>query len=475
VDSIASYGETLNYFYDGNGRVTDIVAQFDSAYDRVFGYDGAGRLDKAYGPWGTGSYTYDPLGNITQKKLGGRTVDIEYDALNRVDRVRDTAAGGSWRDYAHDARGNVTSDGRHGFTYDHANQPVSISDTDSGSYTYDGRLRRVKQVVGGETIYSIYGRDGALLTRDNATTGEITDYVSVGGQTFVRLKDGEPTYPLNDHLGTALLVADQSGAITSAHIYQYTPFGETWGALSPPGENDEQGYTGHVEDATGLTYMQARYFDPVMGRFLSADPVGYEDQLNVYAYVHNDSINMIDPNGEFGLLGAAVGGVFGIVSSVAVQKFTGDKEINWGTVAAAGVTGAVVGATGGLAVAAASKIGLTGLSAKAAVTLPSATVAYIGGSVTQIIENTQNNVPMEGVHSAGLTSAAGTALGGYFGNVGTSLLTRSNVMGASGSLVGGKLTAEIAVTISQEMTTQTISGLTQSENHSCIVEAGPCN
>ncbi|KAA9129588.1 hypothetical protein F3N42_15455 [Marinihelvus fidelis] len=97
VDSIASYGETLNYFYDGNGRVTDIVAQFDDAYDRVFGYDGAGRLDSAYGPWGTGSYTYDPLGNIKQKKLGSRTVDIEYDALNHVDRVRDSASGGNGR------------------------------------------------------------------------------------------------------------------------------------------------------------------------------------------------------------------------------------------------------------------------------------------------------------------------------------------------------------------------------------------
>ncbi len=112
VDSIASYGETLNYFYNANARVTDIVAQFDDAYDRVFGYDGAGRLDEAHGPWGTGSYAYGPLGNITQKKLGSRTVDIEYDALNRIDRVRDTAAGGSWCNYAFDARGNVSSDGR---------------------------------------------------------------------------------------------------------------------------------------------------------------------------------------------------------------------------------------------------------------------------------------------------------------------------------------------------------------------------
>jgi RHS repeat-associated protein len=81
---------------------------------------------------------------------------------------------------------------------------------------------------------------------------------------------------------------------------KYTPYGSS---MNNPAANDNQaGFTGHIKDsATGLNYMQARYYDPLIGRFLSIDPVGFSPDalfmFNRYTYVNNDPVNLTDPFG----------------------------------------------------------------------------------------------------------------------------------------------------------------------------------
>jgi RHS repeat-associated protein len=105
------------------------------------------------------------------------------------------------------------------------------------------------------------------------------------------------TYYHTDALGSVVMESNEAGQV----VYQreYRPYGES--ALDPP--KDGPAYTGHVQDtATDLTYMQQRYYDPGIGRFLSVDPVTADGNtggnFNRYWYANNNPYKFTDPDGR---------------------------------------------------------------------------------------------------------------------------------------------------------------------------------
>lgn len=292
-----SHGFGWNLSRDANGRITNID-DWNNVRDRSYTYDGLGRLVSGSGEWGAVTYQYDGTNNLTRKQIGSRVVEIQFDGNNRVSRARDSAAGNVWQNYAHDSRGNVTDNGPMNFTYDAAMQPVAIFGSESGAFTYDGLYKRVKQIINGETIYSVYSVSGQMVYRDNATTNEQTDYVRLGDMLVAEKTGATNTYLYVDHVGSPIMGAETSSVTWQEH---YTPFGEKWTSAAQAVDN--VGYTGHISDTdTALTYMETRYYDPVIGRFLSVDPVGYASggtgYFNRYAYVMNDPVNALDLDGR---------------------------------------------------------------------------------------------------------------------------------------------------------------------------------
>lgn len=97
----------------------------------------------------------------------------------------------------------------------------------------------------------------------------------------------------HDALGTTLLLTNVMGAVKTT--YTYAPFGETT-MSGTPSTNPFQ-FTGRENDGAGLYYYRARYYSPLMQRFISEDPIGLMGGINVYAYVRNNPTRFIDPFG----------------------------------------------------------------------------------------------------------------------------------------------------------------------------------
>ena len=299
-----------SYDYDFNGNVAAITdGVIGGGGNRTMSYDGLDRLTNVDAPnmwWLNSQAMYDPLDNIRRNKVGTRTYNYVYDANNRLSQLKDYNTGAVVRTIATDVRGNITGNGVQTLSFDYANRLTDAVGKEN--YAYDGHGRRVwiNRTSDNKASFPMYSLAGQLVTEDDNRSNQTTDYVYLSGSLVAKryATIGTSTwttrYIHTDALGSPVAESDTAAPVpTVVRIEKYTPYGEP-----NDGSYDQgPGFTGHVTDAaTGYSYMQQRYYDPVIGRFLSQDPkdadTDYADNFNRYFYAKNNPYLFRDPDGR---------------------------------------------------------------------------------------------------------------------------------------------------------------------------------
>ncbi len=398
--------QDLGYTFDSGGNVTSLTDAVNT--NQTFVYDDLDRLTSATGGYGTLNYSYNEIGNmLSNSQLGTYGYNTSGSTSVRPHAV--TTAGTNTYDY--DANGNMILGAGRIITYDFENRPDSvIKDGTTTTFVYDGDGGRVKKSDGTTTttyIGKLYVCEGTALPLS------CVKFIFSGGQRIAMEQvpvgggPGSLSYFHADHLGSTSVLTDANGV--SEENNTYYPYGDTH---THTGTSDvAYKYTGKEKDTTtGLYFYEARYYDPVLGRFISPDtivPSATDPQtLNRYAYVYNNPIIYTDPSGNFGFFAAIViGAIVGTVSS-GIQS---DWDIG------ATLTGAAIGgASGAVGFGVGSYVsGAVGGGAFGAIAGGVAAGAAVGGT------------------SAILYRAAG-----YNTNIGLAI-----GVGAAGGLAGGAVSA----------------------------------
>jgi len=303
---------TFYQYYDNSGdrqlkqikhqRITDnrIISQFDYTYDAVgriltwaqgedggvpdvwsANYDALDQLASVNvsrnGSSVTSfSYTYDPAGNRLSKTENGKTSASKHNGLNQL---MEDSGSAQW-----------------GFTWDAEDRLATARLGDAVfQFRYDGtgRRREIMKTVDGKKTTSLLVWDGVERVQNRSADGATTHLFALGCKRVEGAMSNQVFY-LKDHLGSIRSELLDNGL--TGYKADYSPFGEH---LSESGNSlSENGFQGHQLIRELSIYLAPfRAFSPESGKWLSRDPLEEGDGLNLYSFVRNNPLNLVDPTG----------------------------------------------------------------------------------------------------------------------------------------------------------------------------------
>lgn len=341
---------TYRYDYDAAGNINEVYRQittgsldFLSSYE----YDKLGQLTEATDSRGTETFTYDTAGNILSRTLAGDTVTYSYDnnqwndLLTAYDGQKIAYEGQTYNSSSNSVSGTVVSGNpvsyyngtRWEMAWTNGNQLAEVSsNTADVSYTYDRVGLRATKTVNGTTYH--YAYTGDRLVWQEWDGNELFFFYDNEGSPI-----GFWYHPATGSNVTGYYMTTQQGDITRIEdvngnvlaTYEYDAWGKLISSSGSLAEINPLRYRGYYYDTeTGFYYLQSRYYDPVVSRYINADTyastgdglLGY----NMFAYCGNNPVCYSDPTGHFALVDdllvllglAVVTAVTAIVTAVAL-------------------------------------------------------------------------------------------------------------------------------------------------------------
>lgn len=295
-----------SYQYDVLGNVSQRVQQWGTtSFTEDFTYDGLNRLSTStIVGYAQQVFTYDDIGNILSK-TGTGTGNYVYPSSGansvRPHAVSSIPGVGS---FGYDDNGNLLSGAGRTVTWNSFDMPITITKgSASSTFYYGADHQRVKQVRSdGVTVWyagAMEVETGAATTVKTYLPNDLGVEVDKSGTTQVY-------YTHRDRLGSVIAMSNQAG--TMAETMAYDSWGKRRNQATPAtpdsidGQTDNKGFTGHeMLDQLDLVHMNGRVYDPMVARFMSADPIiqdpTHTQSYNRYTYVWNNPTNLTDPSG----------------------------------------------------------------------------------------------------------------------------------------------------------------------------------
>jgi RHS repeat-associated protein len=355
VSSIDNNGKQIGYTYDKSGNVETVTQNGKTI---KYYYNEANQLIREDNQIlnKTITYTYDLGGNLINKtEYAYTTATTPTSTMNKyVYSYSDT----NWKDkltnfngkaITYDQIGNPLTYNGYNYTWEEGTQLKSIAKPGfNASYSYNDNGIRTQKIINGVTTkYNL--KNDKVTSETNGQDNIFYSYDASNNLISMNLNGIEYFYVRNVQ-GDIIGLIDTNGSEVVSYTY------DSWGKLisidgslkDTVGVKNPYRYKGYRYDTeTGLYYLQSRYYDPEWGRFINADTVtGEIGELythNMFAYCDNNPINRKDSEGDWWTIVA--GAAFGAGFNIATQLIEGKsiKQIDWKSVGASAVGGAIGG------------------------------------------------------------------------------------------------------------------------------------